>query len=121
VLREDPKALFIPLVCIQCQEHPCSEACPEEAIQFDPVLSIYIVDPEKCTACGICVEVCPFRGIFVDGAFAKKCDLCEGNPACAEVCNPQALQWVAIGRTEVREITALRMQMIQELEVIGNE
>lgn len=40
----------------------CERACPFDAISMRPD-GIPYVDPEKCTACGICVEVCP-RNLF---------------------------------------------------------
>ncbi len=41
--------------CILCDA--CLPECPEDAITAgDPV---YIIDPEKCTDCGDCAEVCP--------------------------------------------------------------
>ena len=119
VLRDEPTAVFIPIVCAQCQEHPCSEACPEEAIQYDSILSIYTVDHEKCTACGLCEDVCPYRGIFMDGDFALKCDLCKGNPACVQVCNPQALKWIEISEEEHRGILEIKMERIQTLDDAG--
>jgi ferredoxin len=41
--------------CIMCDA--CLPECPEEAITAaDPK---YIIDPNKCTDCGDCAEVCP--------------------------------------------------------------
>jgi Fe-S-cluster-containing hydrogenase component 2 len=74
--------------CIQCDEHPCVEACPAEAIKLDEGLGIYVVDKDMCTACGSCVEACPHSGIWLDptGSIAMKCDLCGGTPECVAVC-----------------------------------
>jgi Fe-S-cluster-containing hydrogenase component 2 len=74
--------------CIQCDEHPCVEACPAEAIKLDEGLGIYVVDKDLCTACGSCVEACPHSGIWLDptGSIAMKCDLCGGTPECVAVC-----------------------------------
>jgi len=118
VLRNEPAAVFIPVMCVQCQEHPCSEACPEEAIQYNPELSIYTVETKNCTACGICEDVCPYRGIFADGEVARKCDLCGGSPACVQVCNPKALQWVEISKEGLNDVLANRRDTIQKFEGI---
>ena len=74
--------------CIQCEEHPCVEACPAEAIKLDEALGIYVVDKDECTACGICVEECPHNGCWLDPSesYSIKCDLCGGTPKCIDVC-----------------------------------
>lgn len=41
----------------------CVRACKFDAIHVDPVRKLAVVDPEKCTACGMCVAVCP-RGVI---------------------------------------------------------
>ena len=119
VLRDVPVGVFIPIVCAQCQEHPCAEICPEDAIQYDSALSIYLVDPEKCTTCGLCEDVCRYRGIFTDEDFALKCDLCRGNPACVQVCNPQALNWIEISEEKQSEMLENKMEIIQKLDDTG--
>ncbi|MBM4289908.1 MAG: 4Fe-4S dicluster domain-containing protein, partial [Deltaproteobacteria bacterium] len=46
---------------------------------------------EKCTACGECVDVCPFGILRLEGgalSIAEGCNLCG---ACVEVCEPEAL------------------------------
>jgi len=46
---------------------------------------------EKCTACGQCVDVCPFGILRLEGgalSIAEGCNLCG---ACVEVCEPEAL------------------------------
>lgn len=37
----------------------CAAACQFGAIYVDPKSGIAVVDPEKCTACGMCVAACP--------------------------------------------------------------
>ncbi len=85
---------FILNYCIQCDEHPCVEACPAEAIKLDEGQGIYKVDKELCTACGACVEACPHNGIWLDpaGTYAIKCDLCGGSPECIEICPKRVLK-----------------------------
>ncbi|BEQ15935.1 4Fe-4S dicluster domain-containing protein [Desulfoferula mesophila] len=96
ILREEPTAQFAPLMCEQCGEHPCQDACPVKAIVFDPELSLLTVDPELCVACGDCVEACPYQGIFLGEETALKCDLCGGDPACAGLCHTGALRVVEV-------------------------
>ncbi len=73
--------------CIQCEEHPCSGSCPEEAFYEDKKLGIWRIDWAKCTGCGNCVEVCPYEGCWLSPKEKSlKCDLCDGNPECVQVC-----------------------------------
>ena len=74
--------------CIQCDEHPCVEACPAEAIKLDETLGIYVVDKDECTACGMCVDACPYNGCWLDPSesYSIKCDLCGGTPRCIDIC-----------------------------------
>ena len=41
--------------CIMCGA--CEAECPEEAISEGE--DIYVIDPELCTDCASCAEVCP--------------------------------------------------------------
>lgn len=79
------------MICIHCDDHFCSEACPSEAIILNSRLGIYVVDENKCITCGECVEACPHNGIFLGTEIALKCDLCGGSPKCAAVCVPGAI------------------------------
>ena len=101
--KDEAQATFIPLVCEQCREHPCVDACPVNALQYDDPLSIFTVDREACTGCGACVDACPYDGIFLSGKVAVKCDLCGGRVPCVGVCYPQALRYA-----EVSSSTALQ-------------
>ncbi|UCC33249.1 MAG: 4Fe-4S binding protein [Candidatus Bathyarchaeota archaeon] len=77
-----------PYVCIHCEEHPCVEACPVEAIVEAKELGIYVVDKEACNGCGTCVDACPYNGLRLDPSemYAIKCDVCRGKARCVEIC-----------------------------------
>ena len=79
--------------CRQCEDAPCAEACPEEAITLDGSVRAWLVDEEKCLACAACVDACPYEAIVVDPVndTAAKCDLCGGAVRCVEICPPKAL------------------------------
>ncbi len=118
LLEDKPRTVFIPLVCEQCREHPCVDACPVEAIQYDSGLSIFLVHDDLCTACGSCEEVCPYQGIFVIEETALKCDLCGGEPACVNICYPRALQFVEVN---VASVIADLMTKTKKLREIRSE
>jgi Fe-S-cluster-containing hydrogenase component 2 len=79
----------VPLICHQCTNAPCAEACPVNAINLDADTGAYVVDADTCTGCGDCVEACPWGAIVMhpDSGIAIKCDLCGGEPKCIEACN----------------------------------
>jgi carbon-monoxide dehydrogenase iron sulfur subunit len=88
-----PSQIDVPVVCLQCDPSPCSDACPEEAI-VKTALGAWIVEKDKCTGCGLCVDACQYKMIAQDNSgvgYARKCDLCEGNPLCVKYCPTKAL------------------------------
>ena len=49
--------------------------------------------PDRCTACGACVEACPNSAHeFLDDVHIFHRELCESTGACVDTCYPQALQ-----------------------------
>lgn len=83
-----------PKVCVQCEERPCIESCPVDALSWNGRLGIVELDSEKCTGCRACVSACPYEGVI----FSEKkelpliCDLCSGEPECVEACSmPEAI------------------------------
>ncbi len=40
----------------------CELECPVEAISEG--VDQYVIDPEKCTDCGACAEICPVEAII---------------------------------------------------------
>jgi Fe-S-cluster-containing dehydrogenase component len=78
-------------VCRHCDEPPCVEVCPAQAIARRPD-GIVVLEAESCTGCGACLEACPYHAIAYDAAkgIARKCNLCHHRvdkgllPACAD-------------------------------------
>ncbi len=68
-------------ICVQCSQRPCLKACPEGAI-YEQGGSVRI-NQKKCTACKLCLEVCPYAGIKFHkdiGAFiCTQCGVCVKN------------------------------------------
>jgi len=83
--------VFRVTVCQHCDDPPCVDACPEEAI-LKREDGIVILDDEQCSGCGLCVDACPYDAIAFDtvGDVARKCNLCHHRvdrgliPACAD-------------------------------------
>ena len=79
------------LLCRQCEDAPCIEACPVGAMGRDAHTGAVVVDAEVCVGCMKCAEACPWdipkKHSELDVAI--KWDLCldrEGGPLCVEVC-----------------------------------
>ncbi len=89
---------IFPVMCMQCEDAPCIETCPEEAIRKRDDGIVWI-DEDRCIGCGECMDVCPYKAIFLDEVEgkSKKCDFCmeridKGiNPFCVEACPTDAL------------------------------
>jgi len=87
---------FIGQTCRQCEDAPCLRACPVGAIKVDEKTKARYVDLKKCEGLGNCERACPFQVInyFEDERKARKCDLCDGEPACVKQCPTTALRYV---------------------------
>ena len=75
------------IICKQCKNPKCAEACPEDAISRHPD-GYMVVDYALCTACKLCIEACPFDAMLWNPIDEKviKCELCGGEPQCVEAC-----------------------------------
>jgi len=96
VAKWETAGLYIPVVCVQCETPICQTVCPVRAISRDEKTGAVVIDPNVCVGCRLCVLYCPFAGAQIDFKKGRviKCDLCNGEPACAKFCDPQALQYV---------------------------
>jgi carbon-monoxide dehydrogenase iron sulfur subunit len=98
VIKWPMEGLELPMVCLQCENAPCIAACPKSVLSRDPQMYRVKWDPHSCIGCKMCVMVCPFGAMGVDGTTQQviKCDLCDGDPICVRFCDPGAIQYVPI-------------------------
>jgi Fe-S-cluster-containing dehydrogenase component len=89
---------FLPKLCNHCENPPCVDSCPENALQKRDD-GIVVLDQELCTGCQSCLTACPYNIIVFDDAnnLVEKCNLCvhrvdQGlEPFCVICCEGQAL------------------------------
>lgn len=93
----DLRRLFIPVLCMHCDDPECLASCPAEAI-VKRKDGLVVVDKNKCVACGTCAEACPY-GVPYLLEKADKCDFCaatrldqgQSEPYCAKSCVGDAI------------------------------
>ena len=106
------QCFFLPVVCLQCSDAACVAVCPSGAMHADEIDGGYVVlvDRERCVGCHMCVLACPFGCVEDDGANSvRKCDLCDGDPACVQACATKALDYAGIN-----SLTSARRKALAE-------
>ncbi len=95
------EAYFMPRLCMQCENSPCTSVCPVGAT-YRTEDGVILVDARRCIGCGYCVVACPYGARYIVPAaedapndtpgVADKCTWCYHRisrnlkPACVEVC-----------------------------------
>ncbi len=89
--------------CYHCEDAPCQETCPVEAISTRED-GIVLIDQDTCIGCQACIEACPWSVPVYEENTEKvfKCDFCvdwvdQGEePACVNGCTAKALAFVQV-------------------------
>ena len=103
IIEQSP--IFIPIYCHHCEDAPCKEACPVEAILINEQ-GIVLIDANMCIGCRECIEACPFGAMQFDNnqEIAVKCDLCierlsnNKQPSCMSVCPTMCIHFSSKNR-----------------------
>ncbi len=84
--------------CNQCEDSPCTTACPTSAMyrRSDGIVDF---DKSACIGCKACIAACPYDAIFINPQdhSAEKCNFCAHRidvglePACVTVCPTEAI------------------------------
>jgi len=117
---------MLPIICRQCKDAPCVDACPAEAMVRDEQ-GVVRRRMFRCTGCGSCATACPFGAISAElcgvpaghrsanrmsGHLVGKCDLCEDRlagsdgavPRCVAACPAGALLFMDEQEAQRRHI-----------------
>lgn len=103
VSNEKIMKYFLSSSCNQCENPECIRLCTQKACRKRHD-GIVILDPDRCTNCGICLHSCPFEAPVRDPISGKisKCDFCYtrldsgDNPYCIDACPVGALQLIEL-------------------------
>lgn len=128
-----------PVMCRQCDDAPCAQVCPNNAIVHEDG-HIKVIQ-SRCIGCKTCVIACPYGAMNVvtemveedngHGALFKrkvprsralKCDLCAhqaGGPECVRVCptgaisiiNPDELKQSSQDKREAAALSVLAINL----------
>jgi ethylbenzene hydroxylase subunit beta/complex iron-sulfur molybdoenzyme family reductase subunit beta len=85
---------YLPLLCMNCSQPACLEACPRDSIYRRDEDGIVLIDEERCHGYRFCVEACPYKRIYFnqERSIAQKCISCYPRleagvaPACVRQC-----------------------------------
>jgi len=119
IVKDEARCLAVPGICGQCEESPCMGSCPVDAIQRNVETGLIEVDRETCTGCGACEKACSYSGVtmYNKERIALICDLCNGDPKCAEICVPQrAIQYVP----DRESMTSKRALLTKRAELLAS-
>jgi Fe-S-cluster-containing dehydrogenase component len=90
--------------CFHCESPACFEACRFDAISKNED-GYVILDENKCTGCGLCVDACPFEAIIkIPSKKVMKCDGCYDevaiglDPTCVRACLTRALSFKEVNK-----------------------
>jgi Fe-S-cluster-containing dehydrogenase component len=95
---------FLPVLCMHCDEPPCRDVCPLNAI-FKREDGIVLVDEDKCDGCQVCLPACPYGALVYDDerSVVRKCSLCAHRveqglePFCVTCCETEAVYFGDLG------------------------
>ncbi|NTU92490.1 MAG: polysulfide reductase NrfD [Chlorobiaceae bacterium] len=89
---------FTVLRCNHCEEPPCVDICPVEALhrREDGIVDF---DARRCIGCKACGQACPYGALYIDPETktSAKCNYCAHRkevglkPACVAICPQQAI------------------------------
>ena len=122
---------WLPTMCQQCEDSPCTHVCPTGASYRDEKTGIVLVDKEKCIGCKYCMMACPYgvRSWNAEQQVVEKCTLCNHltaageKPACVKNCCGTARYYGDLDDPESdvsKVLAAADPDSIHQLPDVGN-
>ncbi len=102
-----PTLSFVPMMCMHCEDAPCLNACPTQAIsRLDD--GRVVINTDRCNGNKACITACPYGAIYIDPQTntADKCDFCTHrtevglDPACVNACPTDALKFADVANPD---------------------
>lgn len=96
------KMHYQPVLCAHCDEAPCMKVCNVEGSIYKREDGLVIIDLEKCTGCGDCIDACPYHAIYLNTELniAQKCTGCAHLlddgwevPRCVDACPTECFRF----------------------------
>jgi anaerobic carbon-monoxide dehydrogenase iron sulfur subunit len=122
VVADEMAGVFLPVFCRHCEDPPCAEVCPVEAISRDEASGLVVLNEKECIGCEECVSACPYGGATWHAQNEKvlRCDQCDGDPECVKFCFSQALTFQACVPEYEKQARAASAEMLTKmLETVG--
>ncbi|MCL5676784.1 MAG: 4Fe-4S dicluster domain-containing protein [Firmicutes bacterium] len=110
----------LPVVCRQCHEPACVDACPAGAMGRNSQTGAVTIDESRCVGCRMCMMACPCGGLTYSVGDKKvvKCDLCGGEPHCVANCSRGALTYGDPAREALAKRQRIARQVRSALKVV---
>lgn len=64
---------------------------PEQNKPINSKFMAYKIDPDKCVACGTCIDECPVGAISAGDVYVIDASVCTECGTCADVCPAEAI------------------------------
>ena len=121
----DTRRLFSVLRCNHCEDAPCIDICPTNALH---TLDNGIVDfdTDRCIGCKSCMQACPYDALYINPEthVAEKCNFCAHRieaqmaPACVIVCPVEAIGFGDISdpNADITKLIAMEAVTVRKAE-----
>lgn len=116
VVKWEAQGISVPVTCAGCTKPYCMLVCPVGAISEKAETGALVVDESKCIGCRACTMACPFghAGFHLEKKKAIKCDLCDGDPACARFCPSGAISYASVSQSLMNKRREFFQKFIHE-------